>query len=88
MPIDDTDIRGLSAADARAYALEFMTALKGLDRDLATLGEEISVWAKRVELAASKGEKGDPVVRTGRTGRKSGQDPRKTADGGCFGAVN
>ena len=55
MPIDDTDIRGLSAADARAYALEFMTALKGLDHDLATLGEEISVWAKRVELAASKG---------------------------------
>ncbi len=55
MPIDDTDIRGMSAADARAYAIEFMTALKTLERDLATVGDEISLWAKRVELAASKG---------------------------------
>ncbi|MBU0929426.1 MAG: chromosome partitioning protein [Spirochaetes bacterium] len=53
--MDDTDIRGLSAQDARAYALEFLTALKGLERDLAALGDEISTWAKRVELAASKG---------------------------------
>lgn len=53
--MDDTDIRGLSLEDARAYALEFMTALKGLERDLATLGEEVALWAKRVELAASKG---------------------------------
>jgi hypothetical protein len=55
MPIDDTDIRGLSAADARAYAIEFMTALKALERDLASVGEELSLWAKRVELAAAKG---------------------------------
>jgi hypothetical protein len=55
MPIDDTDLRGLSAADARAYAIEFMTALKALERDLASVGEEVSLWAKRVELAASKG---------------------------------
>jgi hypothetical protein len=53
--MDDTDIRGLSAADARAYALEFMTALKGLERDLSALGEELASWAKRVELAAAKG---------------------------------
>lgn len=55
MPIDDTDLRGLSAADARAYAIEFMTALKALELDLASVGEELSLWAKRVELAASKG---------------------------------
>lgn len=55
MPIDDTDLRGLSAADARAYAIEFMTALKALERDLASVGEDVSLWAKRVELAASKG---------------------------------
>jgi hypothetical protein len=55
MPIDDTDIRGMSAADARAYAIEFMTALKTLERDLATVGDEIALWAKRVELAAAKG---------------------------------
>jgi hypothetical protein len=55
MPIDDTDLRGMSAADARAYAIEFMTALKAIERDLASVGEELSMWAKRVELAASKG---------------------------------
>ncbi|MBN2875539.1 MAG: chromosome partitioning protein [Spirochaetales bacterium] len=55
MPIDDTDLRGMSAADARAYAIEFMTALKSLERDLSAIGEEMSLWAKRVELAASKG---------------------------------
>ncbi|PKL25990.1 MAG: chromosome partitioning protein [Spirochaetae bacterium HGW-Spirochaetae-3] len=53
--MDDTDIRGLSAEDAKAYALEFMTALKGLERDLAVLGDEAATWAKRVELAAAKG---------------------------------
>lgn len=53
--MDDTDIRGLSAADAKAYALEFMTALKGLERDLAAIGDEAATWAKRVELAAAKG---------------------------------
>ncbi len=53
--MDDTDIRGLSAEDARAYALEFMTALKTLERDLAAVGDEVALWAKRIELAASKG---------------------------------
>lgn len=55
MTMDDTDLRGLSAEDARAYALEFLTALKSRERDLAALAEEIGAWAKRVELAASKG---------------------------------
>lgn len=55
MAIDDTDIRGLSVADAKAYALEFMTALKVLERDLATLADELALWSKRVELATSKG---------------------------------
>lgn len=53
--MDDTDLRGLSAADAKAYALEFIAALKGLERDLAALGEEAALWAKRIELAATKG---------------------------------
>ncbi len=53
--MDDTDLRGLSLEDARAYALEFMTALKALERDLAAVGDEVATWAKRVELAASKG---------------------------------
>lgn len=53
--MDDTDIRGLSAEDARAYALEFMTALKTLERDLAIVGDEVALWVKRIELAAGKG---------------------------------
>ena len=55
MPIDDTDIRGLSAHDAQAYAIEFMTALKALERELGALGDELATWARRVELAATKG---------------------------------
>ena len=55
MPLDDTDLRGLSTEDARAYALEFMAALKTLERDLSALAEEVTLWAKRVEIAAAKG---------------------------------
>jgi len=53
--MDDTDILGLSARDAQAYALEFITALKGLERELGALGDELATWARRVELAATKG---------------------------------
>jgi chromosome segregation ATPase len=53
--IDDSDLRGLSAADARAYIFEFLTSLKATERELAGLGEEISSWTKRVALAAAKG---------------------------------
>jgi len=55
MPMDDTDIRGLSAADARAYALEFMTSLKTTEGELAALGDELRLWSRRLELAATKG---------------------------------
>ena len=55
IPVDDTDIRGLSAQDAQAYAIEFMTALKALERELGALGDELATWARRVELAAAKG---------------------------------
>ncbi|HPE37374.1 MAG TPA: chromosome partitioning protein [Spirochaetales bacterium] len=52
---DDTDLRGLSVSDARAYVLEFLTTLKTTERDLAALDGELALWNKRVELAASKG---------------------------------
>jgi hypothetical protein len=55
MTMDDTDIRGLSAADARAYALEFLTALKATERDIAALSDELGVWSRRLELAGAKG---------------------------------
>ncbi len=53
--MDDTDLRGLSAADAKAYAYEFLTALKTVERELSTMGDELRTWAGRVELAAQKG---------------------------------
>ncbi|MDX9899649.1 MAG: hypothetical protein RBT62_12075 [Spirochaetia bacterium] len=55
MALDDTDLRGLSAEEAKAYALEFMTALKVLERDLATLADDVALWVRRVELAGAKG---------------------------------
>ena len=51
--MDDTDLRGMGAADARAYALEFLTALKTLDRQLASLGDELATWTRRVEQIGS-----------------------------------
>ena len=53
--MDDTDLKGLSVADARAYVMEFMTSLKAVQRDIATLDADAALWIKRVELAVSKG---------------------------------
>jgi hypothetical protein len=52
--MDDTDLRGLSAADARAYVLEFITAMKTTERAIATVEQDLALWNKRVELAAVK----------------------------------
>jgi hypothetical protein len=52
--MDDTDLRGLAAADARAYVLEFITAMKSTERAMAAVDQDLSLWTKRVELAASK----------------------------------
>lgn len=54
MPIDDTDISGLSATDAQAYALEFLAALKATEREILALGEELARWSRRLELASAK----------------------------------
>ena len=52
--MDDTDLRGLSAADAKAYVLDFMTAMKSTERALSSVEQELALWNKRVELAAAK----------------------------------
>lgn len=52
--MDDTDLRGLTAADARAYVLEFITAMKYTEQAMAAVEQDLSVWTKRVELAAAK----------------------------------
>lgn len=53
--MDDTNLSGLDYASARAYALEFMTALKTTERALADAREELKLWTGRIDLAASKG---------------------------------
>ncbi|MDX9958509.1 MAG: hypothetical protein AB7T74_09805 [Clostridia bacterium] len=53
--MDDTDLRGLSAADARTYVLEFITAMKSTERAMAAVEQDLALWGKRVELAATKG---------------------------------
>ncbi len=52
--MDDTDLRGLSAAEARTYVLEFITAMKSTERAMAAVDQDLALWTKRVELAAAK----------------------------------
>ncbi len=52
---DDTDLSGLDYPSARAYALEFMTALKTTEKALEAAREEVRLWTDRAALAASKG---------------------------------
>lgn len=52
---DDTDLSGLDYPSARAYALEFMTALKTAEKALEAAREEVRIWTDRAALAASKG---------------------------------
>jgi hypothetical protein len=53
--MDDTDLRGLPVAEARAYVLEFITAMKSTERTMAAVDQDLALWSKRVELAAAKG---------------------------------
>lgn len=52
---DDTDLSGLDYPSARAYALEFMTALKTTEKALEAARQEVRLWTDRAALAASKG---------------------------------
>ncbi|OHD79950.1 MAG: hypothetical protein A3J97_05305 [Spirochaetes bacterium RIFOXYC1_FULL_54_7] len=56
--MDDTDLKGLSAAEARAYVLEFITTLKSTERALAAVDQDLALWNKRAELAAAKAATG------------------------------
>lgn len=52
---DDTDLSGLDYPSARAYALEFMTALKTTEKALEAARQEVRLWTDRAALAVSKG---------------------------------
>ncbi len=53
--MDDMDLSGLGAEDAKAYVFEFVTTLKATEMELARIKTELDLWTKRVELAVSKG---------------------------------
>ena len=52
--MDDTDLRGLSATEARDYVLEFITAMKATERAIAAVDMDLALWNKRVQLASAK----------------------------------
>ncbi len=54
--MEETDLRGLSQADAQAYMLEYITAMKTADREIGLLDADLGLWDKRIKLAAEKGE--------------------------------
>lgn len=54
--MEETDLRGLSPEDARAYVLEYITAMKTAEREAGILDADMALWEKRVKLAAEKGE--------------------------------
>lgn len=53
--MDDINLRGMRLDDAKAYVLEFMTALKAAERELGLVEADLALWAKRVALATEKG---------------------------------
>ncbi|HVO38201.1 MAG TPA: chromosome partitioning protein [Spirochaetia bacterium] len=52
----DTDLEGLGPPEATEYVLAFITTLKQTEKARAAADEEAALWARRVELARSKGE--------------------------------
>ncbi len=53
--MDDIDLSGLGADDAKAYIFEFVTTLKSTEMELARIKTDLDLWTKRLELAVSKG---------------------------------
>lgn len=52
----DIDIEGLGPREATEYVLAFITTLKQTEKARAAAEEEAALWARRVELARSKGD--------------------------------
>ena len=51
----DTDLTGMSAADAKEYILNFISTLKLTEKEIRALENEADKWKSRVDLARSKG---------------------------------
>jgi phage shock protein A len=52
----DTDIEGMTPAQASEYVLAFLTTLKQTEKALADATEETNTWTRRVTLARGKGD--------------------------------
>ena len=54
----DTDIEGMSPAQASEYVLAFITTLTQTEKALAAAQEDANLWTRRVTLARSRGDEG------------------------------
>jgi phage shock protein A len=52
----DTDIEGMSPAQASEYVLAFITTLKQTEKAAADAQEDSNLWTRRVTLARSRGD--------------------------------
>jgi phage shock protein A len=52
----DTDIEGMSPAQASEYVLAFITTLKQTEKAVADAREDSNLWTRRVTLARSRGD--------------------------------
>lgn len=52
----DTDMEGLSPAQASEYVLAFITTLKQTEKAAAAAQEDTNLWTRRVTLARSRGD--------------------------------
>ena len=54
--MSDIDIDSMDPGSARDYVLSFITTLKRTQKERAILQEELSLWERRVKLAADRYE--------------------------------
>jgi len=52
--MDDTNLSGMSAAEAKDYILNFLSTLKLIEKDIQNLDDEIVKWQSRIDLAGAK----------------------------------
>jgi len=54
--MDELDLNGMDFSAARAYVLSYLGAWKQARKGRSALQEEVSLWERRVKLAAQRGD--------------------------------
>ncbi len=54
--MSDIDIDSMDPASAREYVLSFISTLRGIQKERASLERELDLWEKRAKLAEEKNE--------------------------------